>query len=222
MIDMEGGAALLDRSSNGGAASVLQKDRVMMSRSNHSHVKITRELEAGAKTSGCCECCSAPSMCPGFALCLFCFGEPDYIVKEREASKYVYIRENSIEWNEPKIVTASGYCCGQSLGQYRTKDDIKVLYFDDPGFDRVQNHTRCCNEYHTWLCGGRGETAMIDSTFCYGMCLRAPAPFLCVPCCCPHFICPCSLHYKIFLENAERGCYEIKAARDNALARMQV
>jgi len=68
---------------------------------------------------GCLSCCYAPECMPCCAL-LPCVKDPKYIVKELEASKYIYIRENSLEWNQPMKVNKEGDCCGFSCSVLKT------------------------------------------------------------------------------------------------------
>jgi hypothetical protein len=63
--------------------------------------------------------------------CLYC-----KIALRKESSKYILIRENSLEWNEPRIVMKNGTCCGIDPCTYDIQDNVKVLYFDDPIFER--------------------------------------------------------------------------------------
>ncbi len=94
---------------------------------------------------------------------------------------------------------------------------MTVLYFDDPMFDRITDQTRVCNECRTCFCGGRGERIRIDAPCCFNLCLRSSCPCPCVPVCCPTFFCPCVLRNDLFLEDAQKGMFEIKKARDAAL-----
>lgn len=64
-----------------------------------------------------------------------CFDYPTYIVNKMTSSKYIYVRENSIEFNSPSMQAAKGACCGASLSKLAVRDNITVLYFDDHHFD---------------------------------------------------------------------------------------
>ena len=48
-----------------------------------------------------------------------------YIVHKVNCSKYIYVRENSLEWNSPKIQSAKGNCCGVSCCELAVQDDSK-------------------------------------------------------------------------------------------------
>lgn len=76
--------------------------RRMMSRRDGNAISIIRALSPGVHTNGCCVCCSAPACCPLFSV-LPCCSDPEYILVKRQSSKYVYIRENSLEWNDPEV-----------------------------------------------------------------------------------------------------------------------
>ena len=224
------------------------EDRRMVSRVKTNSITLISLIEPGETTKGCCQCCNAPPACPCCAL-FPCCDDPEYIVTAREASKYIVIRENSLEWNDPKIVTSEGSCCGQSLCLYRIQDQasarsrlplsrrdgpnnsplqpsptlypqVTVLYFDDPMIKDIQNRTRCCNDVRTWCCGGVGERVMINNTFCYGACARGLFPCPCVPSCCPSLLCPCMLSYNLYVKDANKAVVEIKSAHVGAKERM--
>jgi len=110
----------------------------MMSRVNANSIVVVSSLKPGVHVPSCLVCCNAPSCC---ALCgiLPCCNIPEYINIHREASKYIYIRENSIEWNEPEIVMQDGKCFGVDPCVYQVWDNVKVLYYDDPIFDRISD-----------------------------------------------------------------------------------
>lgn len=175
----------------------------------------------GKLTSGCLVCCAAPSCCPLCAMCP-CFGDAEYVQVLREASSYINIRENSLEWNEPIVVMKEGLCCGVDPCMYDVQDNVKVVYFDDVMFDRMTDKTRCCHECRTCLFGGRGERLRIDAPICCGCCQRGSMPCPCVPVCCPSAICPCLLRHEIHMKDAQQGLYEIKKARVNALGEKKV
>ncbi|GMI36650.1 hypothetical protein TrRE_jg3980 [Triparma retinervis] len=198
----------------------LVADRVMMSRINASAITVTEIIPHGVTSYGCCACCYAPDSCPGCAVCP-CIKDPKYIVKEMEASKYIYVRENSIEWNQPVKISKEGDCCGVSCCLFRAQDQISVLYFDDPLFDNITDKSRCCNDCITFCCGGEGELVQIDAKFCCGCCYRAIPPFFFgVPVCCGS-CCPIIKH-KIWVAKASDAIRSIKGARDNAKERMKI
>lgn len=204
------------------ATSFIVEDRLMMSRANSSFITVTNVIPHGVKTYGCCACCYAPEICPGCAI-LPCMRDPKYIVKEMEASKYIYVRENSLEWNAPIMIQKEGNCCGSSCCYFRAQDNVNVIYFDDPLFDQISNQTPCCHDISTWCFGGEGELIEINSKFFFGMCYRAIPPFICgVPCCCRCCCKPFMISSEIQVDNAVEAIRDIKEARDNAKARMQI
>eukprot|EP01036_Dinobryon_divergens_P035343 gene35343-45772_t len=148
-----------------------------------------------------------------------CCGDAEYIQVKRLASTYIHIRENSIEWNEPTVVMKPGLCCGVDPCEYDVQDNVSVLYFDDKMFERISDQTRCCNECRTCLFGGKGERVHFASPICCGCCQLAapPCPCLCVPVCCPQALCPCVLQKEIYMEDAQKGLYEIKKAVSGAM-----
>lgn len=188
--------------------------RRMMSRSNDSKIRVQTSLPVGKHTPGCLVCCSAPACCPILSLCPCC-NDSEYVLIKRESSTYIYIRENSIEWNEPEVVMKHGSCCGIDPCVYDIQDHVHVLYFDDPIFNRITDQTRPCNECRTCVCGGRGERIQIDSPCCCNLCQRATCPCPCVPICCPTALFPCALKYEIYVEDAQKGMYEIQRTRQN-------
>jgi len=132
-----------------------------MSRINTSAITVTMVVPHGVKTYGCCACCYAPAACPGCAICP-CIKDPEYIIKEMEASKYIYVRENSLEWNSPLKTAKEGDCFGTSCCLFRAQDNVSVLYFDDPMFDSITDKTPCCNGMATCICGGQGELIQVS------------------------------------------------------------
>lgn len=195
--------------------SLRNEGRHMLSRQNEKSISITTILNPGKHMSGSLVCCSSPACCP---ICSIfpCCDEAEYIKLKRESSKYVFIRENSLEWNEPKVILKKGSFLGLDPCNYDIQDNVTVLYFDDPMFDRLTDQTRFLNEFRTCLCGGKGERVRIDAPFCFSCCLRSHCiPF--VPSCCPTSLCPCVLRYEIYLEDAQKGLYEIRKSRKKAL-----
>ena len=187
-----------------------------MSRLNNKSIKVLQSLNPGKQTNGCFVCCSAPDCCTVCSLCPCC-SDSEYIAVRKESSKYIFIRENSLEWNEPKIVMKNGTCCGIDPCVYDIQDNVKILYFDDPIFDRLTDQTRSCNECATCLFGGNGERLLIDSPVCCGLCQRATFPFILTCSCCSSYCFPCMLQHNIYLEDAQKGLYEIKKARNACL-----
>jgi hypothetical protein len=225
IVGSELGANFDDSDRSGPAAApaavhgkpVVNHGRHVMSRRLKHSIEIIGSLAAGEVTDGCLVCCSAPACCPLCAFCPCC-GDAEYITHKRKASTYIHIRENSVEWNEPNVVMQPGVCCGVDPCLYEVQDSVQVLYFDDVVFDRITDQTKFCNECRTCVFGGKGERIRMDSPTCCSCCQRGRFPCICVPICCPKAICPCILRYEIYLEDAQKGLYEIKKAREKAIA----
>jgi hypothetical protein len=113
-------------------------DRQILHLQNESVISIDSILESGQDDDGCFVCCSAPACLPLLGI-LPCFRNPEYIIAKHESSKYVYIRENSLEWNTPNIVLSGGACCGIDPCMYTVRDHVHVLYYDDPVFDHLSD-----------------------------------------------------------------------------------
>jgi hypothetical protein len=190
--------------------------RRILSRHDHRSIGVLSTLSPGQRTEGCLVCCSAPACCPLFSICPCC-GEADYISRKIQSSTYIFIRENSIEWNEPEVVLHPGVCCGVDPCLYDVQDRVQVVYFDDVMFDRVTDKTRFCNECRTCCFGGKGERIRMDAPTCCGCCQRGSFPCICIPFCCPKSFCPCILRFEIYVDDAQKGLYEIKKARESAL-----
>lgn len=171
--------------------------KLMLHSNLKSTVRITHILQPGTRKLGCCTCCHAPDNFPHVYRCP-CFDYPGYIVNQINSSRYIYIRENSLEWNNPRMQSAKGSCCGRSCCKYVIMDDITVLYYDDMHFDNIKDNTRRCNDCKTFCCGGRGEQVLIDSRFCFGMCKRGKGNMFCIPSCCPDLCCPCLVKVRGF------------------------
>ena len=125
----------------------------------------------------------------------------------------IYIRENSIEYNQPTLQPAKAetrlttcLCCGHSPTTLIVRDQISTIYFDDILMDSVRNDTRKFNTLHTFCCGGRGEEVRLESRFCWDACYRGRSLgsencgllnscCCCIPCVpvgCPDCLCPCA------------------------------
>ena len=125
----------------------------------------------------------------------------------------IYIRENSIEYNQPTLQPAQSntvlttcLCCGHSPTALTVRDHITTIHFDDMILDGIRNDTRPCNPLQTFCCGGRGEEVRLESRFCGEMCYRGRSVgaencgllnscCCCVPCVpvgCPECLCPCA------------------------------
>lgn len=115
----------------------------------------------------------------------------------------IYIRENSLEYNQPIITPSKStnilttlFCCGHSPSNLTVRDSISVVYYDDILFDTVRNDTPRCHECSTFCCGGKGEAVRLESTYCSNLCYRGRGGcFTCcfVPVCFPECICPCGV-----------------------------
>jgi len=187
--------------------------RGMFSRKEKHNIQL-QMLEPGRDTKSCLVCCSAPACCPACSFCPCC-DDAEYVKNKREASKYIFIRENSLEWNDPEIVVMqSGSCLDPCL--YTIKDRVHTVYFDDVMFERITDQTRFCNECRTCLFGGRGERIRLDATCCYGLCLRSSFPCPFVPFCCPSVVFPCAWRHEIYVTDASKALYEIKGAIKSA------
>ena len=199
------------------SSSYFVPGRRMISRKAKGKIRVLSSLQPGTSTAGCFVCCSAPAFCPMLSICPCC-NESEYIHIKKESSKYIYIRENSIEWNDPSVVMKHGSCCGIDPCIYEIQDDVKVVYFDDNLFTRITDQTRCCNELRTCLFGGRGERIQLDSPCCCNLFQRATFPCPCVPICCPTALFPCQVKHAIYVEEAQKGKYEIEQIRKLALS----
>lgn len=107
-----------------------------MARKHSSSLGIHQIIIPGTHAPGCLVCCSAPVCCPMCSI-LPCCDDADYVKEKREASKYIWVRENSLEWNEPRVIMRAGSCLGLDPCHYEIQDDVTVLFFDDPLFDRL-------------------------------------------------------------------------------------
>lgn len=194
---------------------VQNNHRPMLSRTSEYGVQIVSVLSTGKAVEGYCACCYAPSWCPLCSVCPCC-ADSEYIMLKREASKYFYVRENSIEWNEPEIVMKDGSCCGVDPCIYDIRDRVTILYYDDPIFNSLSDQTRMCNECRTCAFGGRGERLRVDSPCCCNLCQRSSGCLPFMPCCLPNSCCPTILRHEVYLEDAQNGLYTINAARKKA------
>lgn len=177
-------------------------------------VKILNQIQTGKEETGCLTCFYSPPSYPAIiSHILPCIDYPEYILREVQSSKYIYIRENSIEFNQPKIqparsnnVTSDVLCCGNSPTDLVVLDQISVIYYDDILMDTIRNDTRVCNPLQTFCCGGKGETVRLESKFCGGLCYRGRSGMrcgccipCCIPVCCPDCLCPCAAMVSVFV-----------------------
>jgi hypothetical protein len=84
--------------------SKINYGRKMLTKEHEDRIRIVKAIPSGEDTFGCIACCHAPSCCALVSLCPCCTN-PEYIIHKRASSKYIYIRENSIEWNDPEVFT---------------------------------------------------------------------------------------------------------------------
>mmetsp|Transcript_12033 Transcript_12033/g.17103 ORF Transcript_12033/g.17103 Transcript_12033/m.17103 type:complete len:216 (-) Transcript_12033:706-1353(-) len=207
------------------APPYIVEDRRMLSRVSGDGVRITHTIQPGSREKGVLTCFHAPDNCPYLAS-FPCIDWPSYIVSTFNASHYIHVRENSLEWNTPRMQMARGDCCGCSPCQLAVRDDVTVLYFDDIHFNDVKDDTRNCNDGKTFWCGGRGEKIRIETDFAFGMLRRGRGGAIsCVPtCCCTEVLCcPCTaVESEIWVENADSAVKIIKMARDDARSRMEI
>ncbi|KAL3787622.1 hypothetical protein ACHAWO_000742 [Cyclotella atomus] len=185
-----------------GSKPYIVEDRPMISRSSGDRVKITHTIEPGKEETGCLTCFYSPEKYPILSKCP-CFDYPEYVVNEVRASQYIYIRENSLEYNQPIITPSKStntlttlFCCGHSPSDLTVRDSISVIYYDDILFDTVRNDTPKCHECSTFCCGGKGEVVRLESTYCGDLCYRGRggcSTCCLVPVCCPECICPCGV-----------------------------
>jgi len=198
------------------------EDRRMMSRVKGDRIRITHIVEPGERVKGCCTCFNAPKSLPMLSYWLCCVDYPKRSINKLNSSKYVYIRENGIEFNTPKIHAANGFCFGSACCKLSVKDKVTVIYFDDIHFSEVTDVTRPCNKTKTFFCGGQGEKVQIDSRFCLGFCKRAPCAYVCVPACFSEQCCPFLVaSHEIYVEDAQTAVEAINMARDDADERIE-
>jgi hypothetical protein len=79
------------------AAPQIKEERKMLSLTSSDRIIILKQITPGKTTYGMCKCIHAPSWCWCCAA-LPCCKLPKDVVDKMEDSKYVYVRENSIEW----------------------------------------------------------------------------------------------------------------------------
>jgi len=206
------------------------EDRLMLSRTSADRYRITHTIKPGSREQGCLTCCYSPDQCPFcvYLGCGGCFGAdsgcgcdyPEYAVKQMNASAYVVVRENSLEWNDPVLRYKA--CCSNRL---EVMDRVSVMYFDDSQFVELRRRKRWCNLFTNFCFGGRGEQLLIEKSCCFGMCLlgRRNCCFL-APSCLGDLICirGCVARRSIWVEDSEAAKRIITEARDNAKTRMKL
>mmetsp|Transcript_4929 Transcript_4929/g.8147 ORF Transcript_4929/g.8147 Transcript_4929/m.8147 type:complete len:208 (+) Transcript_4929:111-734(+) len=187
--------------------------RPVIHRQAPNAIGIVKDLVPGVRQGPCCEVCYAPAMCPICAVCPCCT-LPEYITKATEESTYVYVRENSVEFNMPGLSSEKGACCGNSICGYRVADNVQVVYYDAMVMDQITDKTRCCNDCRTMCCGGHGQLLQLSSPFCAGCCYRSMFPLPCVPVCCTPCCGMCMMDEFIWVDNAMEAGAAIKQQRD--------
>lgn len=226
--NLQAPATMVIRRLEGADVPVVNVARPILSRSRADRITLTHELQAGRSTPGCLTCCYAPKGCPCLSSCLPCYDLPESLVERLETSKYVFIRENAVEFNDPYLTWRVGpmcrwsACCVSSCCAARVQDRVTVLYFDDIMFGRVRNKTKWGHRLRTFLCGGRGERLRIDATSCGGMCVHASTPCChCVPVCCADVL-SCTAAHDLWVMDADAAASEIRAAKSCAEQRLLV
>ena len=138
---------------------------------------------------------------------------PTSTLNTASTSYSIYIRENSIEYNQPTLQPSKAttplttiFCCGHSPSSLSVRDSITTIYFDDVLMDSVRNDTRMFHPLHTFCCGGRGEEVRLESRFCGDVCYRGRSLdgfgsgcccLVCVPVGCPECLCPCAARVSV-------------------------
>lgn len=221
--------------------SSVEKDRYMLSRAygpvvqlfgynSHTNTLKTGEVDLlrntgssippGQTQDSMLACCYAPAFCPCWSL-LPCCLEAQYLRDKRNASRYILLRENSIEWNEPVCTSAPGpcWCCGVNWILYDVKDNVQVVHYDDPHIKRVRNGTRYCNYIRTQLCGGQEDEIHVEAPLRCCCCVRGSLPCPLIPVCflwscSPVRWCPCSLRksFHVMSKNENWGGADVAVA----------
>ena len=189
--------------------------RVIFTRKQEDSLALV-SFPAGEQVHGCCFCCTAPSCLP--ALSLFpCCADPTYVNLEKEAAKYVFLRENSIEYNNPSVNFKLSTCCCIDICQFEVNDNITVIYFDDPIFASMSDKSDCGSSLYSICFGAQGERIHFERKCCYSLCIEGRFPCPIIPICCPRGLCPCYINRDIYTKNAQKAMYEIKKQRSLSL-----
>lgn len=197
----------------------LQLERLIFTLRSENLINILAILVPGINSSGCCVMCDSPSCLPGLSI-FPCWDDAEYVKIKREASKYVFIRENSIEYNDPVVAfkfSHTNCCCCVDPCEYVVDDNITVIYFDDPIFERMTNQSELCHSCSVVCFGGKGERIKFENTCCFDMCVIGLPPCPIIPRCCPRICCPCYHIKEFYVDDAQKAIYEIKKARSLAL-----
>eukprot|EP00968_Pinguiococcus_pyrenoidosus_P008325 scaffold585_cov237-Pinguiococcus_pyrenoidosus.AAC.9 len=137
------------------ASKSYRMERVMMNKAEQHSIRVVEELQPGEHEVGNCQCFSCVPLC-ACCLVLPCCVIPESIAGQLRDSRYIYVKETSIEWNDPRAVCLEGgFLCGIDPCNYRVQDDVTVLYYDDPLLNEITDQTRCCNDCRTSCFGVR-------------------------------------------------------------------
>lgn len=153
-----------------------------------------------------------------------CCKLPKDVLEEYEDSKYIYVRENSVEFNKPKIVPGDPTCCLPcNPCKPKVLDHVEVVYFDYSIMKKIDNQTGCCYQTCLPLCGGEGERVRLVKDCCNGLCLVTNDGCGCCPSCCPDScVGECVQQKNLYVEDANDTILQIKQAKANAEARMGI
>ena len=206
-----------------------EQKRAIYTTNDPNNIQVLGNITPGESKEGCCFVwCAAPKYCP-WLMSFPLFGLPEYIKKEKEASKNIVIRENGVEWNHPEVVMKEGLCLGLSPCLFRIQDNQQLVMFDDPMMNSIKNETCCCcNGLIQTCCGGEGETVSFTQTTCCGFCVRVTCPNSNSICCIPLAFAPVCLapcwpyarYKRAYVKDASEAITRIKKARDEARARL--
>jgi hypothetical protein len=194
---------------------VASRSRDIVATKQNGAVLITPE-PTGTAAQNCCVCCRAPACCACCSI-MPCCENPEYISTKLQASRYIYIRENSLEWNEPQIVFRPGNCCGFDICQYDVQDAVTVLFYDDAAFEHIYDGSGCLNDVLIYCCGGNSESVTFAAKLCYGCCYRSKFCGPAWPICCPQAFIPCATVYTVYPNDSLHFLHELKKARAAAL-----
>ena len=163
----------------------IHRFRKVFSRQDAQNIRILVEIPPGVLKEGCWVCCPAPSCLPCCSA-IPCCGMPQYIKDQIEDSKFIYLTESGLLWNEPAITAQE--CCGGCMLHpcfYRAQDSIKMIAYDDPALGYIKNTAGCMANCCQNMFGGDGAPLQINQVFCFKMCLPSGAcPGCCLPTAC--------------------------------------
>ncbi|CAM9860980.1 unnamed protein product, partial [Hapterophycus canaliculatus] len=174
---------------------VIKQLRPIMSRHCRDNIRVREMLEPVDTevdgTGACCDLCKAPSRLPCFASALPCCAYPEELEQARRQSSYLIIRDNAVEFNNPKVAMGprpaarnssladgadhdsqgqmySGACGRCWCCIFHIRDDARVLYFDDPVLADVTAVTGCGRVSGRHSGGGPGLLLMARRLLCGG------------------------------------------------------